>query len=187
MSGYCATAPGHAVHGSYHDTEYGFPVDREQVLFERLALEIMQAGLSWEIVLKKRKALNKAFHNFNVRKVAAYGDEDVARLLADAGIIRNRHKIAAIIRNAQTLLAMRQTDNGFVHWLETHHPLTKPEWVKLFKKQFTFMGGEIVGEFLMSIGYLPGAHHPGCKIYKVIAKRKPAWMTAKIDYVAKPA
>ena len=173
MSGYCAIAPGHPVHGDYHDTEYGFPVTDERVLFERLALEIMQAGLSWEIVLKKRKALNKAFDRFQVAKVAAYGATDIERLLADAGIIRNRLKILAIIRNANTLLEIRKTHHSFARWLAAYHPLTKSEWVKLFKQTFSFTGGEIVGEFLMSIGYLQGAHAESCGIYKKISKQKP--------------
>jgi len=176
MSNYCLIAPGHAVHGSYHDTEYGFPVSDERVLFERLALEIMQAGLSWEIVLKKRKSLNRAFDRFQVSKVAAYGAKDIERLLDDAGIIRNRRKILAVIHNARVLLEIRKTHRGFARWLAAHHPLTKPEWVKLFKKTFKFTGGEIVGEFLMSIGYLPGAHAPSCRIYKKIGKGKPPWM-----------
>ena len=83
-------------------------VANERVLFERLALEIMQAGLSWEIVLKKRKALNQAFHRFLVNKVAAYGAHDVKRLLADAGIIRNRLKIKAIIENAKRVAGFAQ-------------------------------------------------------------------------------
>jgi len=179
---YCDKAPGHPVHGDYHDKEYGFPVTEERVLFERLALEIMQAGLSWEIVLKKRKALNRAFHRFAVKKVAAYGAHDIRRLLADEGIIRNRLKIEAIIANAQQILEMRKTHKGFAKWIAAHHPLTKPEWVKLFKKTFKFTGGEIVGEFLMSIGYLPGAHNSGCQVYKIIHKQKPAWARSNFRY-----
>lgn len=175
MSGYCDIAPGHPVHSSYHDTEYGFPVTDERVLFERLALEIMQAGLSWEIVLKKRKALNKAFDRFVVSKVAAYDASDVQRLLADEGIIRNRLKIAAIIKNAQRVLEIRQSHGSFAHWLEAHHPLSKMEWVKLFKQTFAFTGGEIVGEFLMSLGYLPGAHAPTCPTYKILMKLNVPW------------
>jgi len=176
MSGYCDVAPGHPVHGSYHDTEYGFPVDDERMLFERLALEIMQAGLSWEIVLKKRKAMNVAFDYFYVKKVAAYGAKDLKRLLGDQTIIRNRLKIQAIIDNAQTVLSMRRSHKGFANWLAAHHPLTKAEWVKLFKKTFKFTGGEIVGEFLMSIGYLPGAHRQSCPITKQLKKRKPPYL-----------
>lgn len=175
MSGYCNIAPGHPVHGSYHDTEYGFPVAEERVLFERLALEIMQAGLSWEIVLKKRKNMNRAFDRFVVSKVARYGAKDVKRLLADEGIIRNRLKIEAIVANANVILDIRKSHKSFAAWIAAHHPLTKPEWVKLFRKTFKFTGGEIVGEFLMSIGYLPNAHHAGCPVYKTILREKPAW------------
>ena len=178
MSGYCKIAPGHPVHNDYHARDYGFPLANERKLFERLALEIMQAGLSWEIVLKKRKALNRAFHRFSVDKVAAYGARDIRRLLKDAGIIRNRLKIKAIIENARRVKALRKSHKGFARWLEAHHPLPKQGWVKLFKEQFLFTGGEIVGEFLMSIGYLPDAHHPRCAAYKTIAKRKPAWLRA---------
>ena len=178
MSGYCDIAPGHPVHNDYHDAEYGFPVIDERALFERMALEIMQAGLSWEIVLKKRKGMNKAFDRFVVNKVAAYKSKDIKRLLADPNIIRNRLKIEAIITNAKTLQDIRKSHKGFAAWIAAHHPLTKPEWVKLFKKQFKFMGGEIVGEFLMSIGYLPNAHRATCPVYKKIAKQKPAWTEA---------
>ena len=163
---YCEMAPKHPVHAAYHNTEYGFPTDDERVLFERLCLEIMQAGLSWEIVLKKRKALNKAFAGFRVSKVAAYGEEEAARLLSDEGIIRNRLKINAIIANAGAVLALRKTHGGFAGWLAAHNPRSKAEWVKLFRKTFKFTGGEIVGEFLMSIGYLPGAHCPSCGVYE---------------------
>ena len=175
MSGYCDIAPGHPVHNDYHGTEYGFPVSDERTLFERMALEIMQAGLSWEIVLKKRKAMNRAFDRFVVSKVAAYGAADVKRLLADEGIIRNRLKVQAIITNANVLLEIRKSHKGFANWIEAHHPLTKAEWVKLFRKNFKFMGGEIVGEFLMSIGYLPNAHRETCPVYKTIMRKKPAW------------
>jgi DNA-3-methyladenine glycosylase I len=177
-SAYCKFAPGHAIHGSYHDMEYGFPIDDERVLFERMALEIMQAGLSWEIVLKKRAGLNKAFDRFNVDRVAAYTSADIKRLLADKDIIRNRLKIAAIVENAERVMKLRDSHGGLAKWIATHHPLSKAEWVALFRKQFRFMGGEIVSEFLMSIGYLPGAHETDCKIYKLITKRKPAWMKA---------
>lgn len=175
MSGYCDIAPGHPVHGSYHDTEYGFPIMDERALFERMAMEIMQAGLSWEIVLKKRKGLNRAFDRFTVGKVAAYGAKDVKRLLADENIIRNRLKIHAIIHNANMVLDIRKSHKSFAAWIAAHHPLTKDEWVKLFRKNFKFMGGEIVGEFLMSIGYLPNAHRATCPVYKAILKKKPAW------------
>ncbi len=161
---YCDVAPGHPVHGPYHDTEYGFPLTDEAGLFERLCLEIFQAGLSWEIVLKKRVGTVQAFDGFQVDRVAAYGPDDVERLLADARIIRNRRKIGAIIENARRLKALRTSHGGFAAWIDAHHPRDKSAWVKLFKQTFVFMGGEVVGEFLMSIGKLPGAHRPDCPV-----------------------
>ena len=176
MSGYCDFAPGHPVHGSYHDKEYGFPQREESELFERLLLEINQAGLSWETILKKREGFRKAYSGFSVDKVARYGEKDRARLLADPGIIRNRLKVDAAIHNAQVIRDLRSSHGGFLAWLEAHHPLTKTDWVKLFKKTFRFTGGEITGEFLMSLGYLSGAHREDCPAFKRAAKAKPAWM-----------
>ncbi|NQW01713.1 MAG: DNA-3-methyladenine glycosylase I [Rhodospirillales bacterium] len=176
MSSYCLSAPGHAFHGPYHDREYGFPTRDETILFERLAMEIMQAGLSWLLILKKRDGLNKAFAGFHVDTVASFTDDDVARLLGDETIIRNRLKILAIIENAKRLQAMRETHTGFANWLAACHPLTKAEWVKLFKKTFKFTGGEITGEFLMSVGYLPGAHDGACPVSNTIMDIAPPWM-----------
>ncbi len=169
---YCKLAPKHAVHADYHNKEYGFPTADERVLFERLSLEIMQAGLSWEIVLKKRKALNKAFDGFRVAKVAAYNSKDIGRLMKDESIIRNKRKIQAIIDNANVILAMRKSHRGFAAWLAAHHPQSKAKWVKLFRNTFKFTGGEITGEFLMSIGTLRGAHSPSCRVYKTIERLK---------------
>ena len=178
MSGYCDFAPGHPVHGPYHDTEYGFPQREESALFERLILEINQAGLSWETILKKREGFRRAYDGFDVDKVARYGERARNRLLADPGIIRNRLKVDAAIHNAQIVKQLRASHGGFAQWLDAHHPLSKAEWVKLFKKTFRFTGGEITGEFLMSLGYLPGAHRADCPAMKRIAKLKPKWMSA---------
>lgn len=176
MSSYCDFAPGHAVHGPYHDFEYGFPQREESILFERLLLEINQAGLSWEIVLKKREGFRSAYSGFDVDAVAAYGERDRERLLADAGIIRNRLKIDAAIHNAGVIVGLRRSHGGFLQWLEAHHPLGKPEWVKLFRRTFRFTGGEITGEFLMSLGYLPGAHREECPAFEQAAEQAPPWM-----------
>lgn len=166
MSGYCSIAPGHPVHGHYHDHEYGFPQRDERELFERLILEINQAGLSWETILKKRDGFRAAYSQFEVDAVAAYGERDVERLLNDAGIIRNRLKVHAAIHNAQVIQQLRASHGSFADWLDAHHPHSKADWVKLFKKTFRFTGGEITGEFLMSLGYLPGAHAKTCPVYK---------------------
>lgn len=179
MSHYCDVAPNHPHHDPYHDQEYGFPLRDDDRLFERLILEINQAGLSWLTILKKREGFRSAYSNFEVAAVAAYDEADRQRLLGDARIIRNRLKIDAAIENARRILAMQEAYGSFATWLDTHHPMPKEEWVRLFKRSFRFTGGEIVGEFLMSTGYLPGAHHPGCPVYATIAGLHPPWMQGR--------
>lgn len=164
-----------AIHKAYHDRQYGFPIHDDNELFCRLVLEINQAGLSWETILKKENTFRKAYHDFDIKKVAAYTEDDRARLLTDPGIIRNRLKVNAAIENAKTILLLQQEHGSFEKWLDLHHPKTKEEWVKLFKKTFRFTGGEIVNEFLMSIGYLPGAHTPDCPVYKTVLSAMPSW------------
>ncbi|MEQ8357783.1 MAG: DNA-3-methyladenine glycosylase I [Kiloniellaceae bacterium] len=176
MSSYCDYAPGNPIHAHYHDEEYGFPVTDEAVLFERLILEINQAGLSWELMLKKRDGFRQAYDGFDIDKVAAYGERQRARLLNDAGIIRNRLKVGAAIANAQRIVELRADHGSFKGWIDAHHPLDKADWVTLFRKTFKFTGGEIVGEFLMSTGYLPGAHRPDCPVFEKIEKLAPPWM-----------
>jgi len=153
------------IHKKYHDEQYGFPIHDDNELFARLMLEINQAGLSWETILKKEKQFRKAYDNFAIAKVAKYTEKDRERLMNDAGIIRNRLKINAAIENAKVLVKIQKECGSFKAWLASHHPKTKEEWVKLFKKHFTFTGGEIVNEFLMSIGYLEGAHTKDCPVY----------------------
>ena len=164
-----------ALHKNYHDKLYGFPIHNDNELFGRLIMEINQAGLSWETILKKETGFRKAYHNFNIKKVAAYKEADRKRLMDDPGIIRNRLKINAAIENAKTILTLQKEYGSFEKWLEHHHPKIKEEWVKLFKNTFRFTGGEIVNEFLMSIGFLAGAHASDCKIYTKILKAKPKW------------
>lgn len=178
MSGYCDVAPGHEFHGPYHDREYGFPLEDDAALLERFALEINQAGLSWLLMLKKRAMFRAAFKGFEVARVARFTEKDEARLLADPGIIRNRLKIRAVIENARRIERLAETHGSFAQWIAAHHPRTKAEWVKLFRKTFVFTGGEIVGEFLMSIGYLPGAHRPGCPVHAELERLRPPWMLA---------
>jgi DNA-3-methyladenine glycosylase I len=165
------------VHKIYHDTAYGFPINNDDELFGRLILEINQAGLSWSTILNKQESFRKAYHNFSIKKVAAYKDKDFERLMNDAGIIRNRLKINAAIENAKTLLNIQKEFGSFKKWIDHHHPKTKNEWVKIFKTTFRFTGGEIVNEFLMSTGYLPGAHIESCPVYKKVVKAKPAFLT----------
>jgi DNA-3-methyladenine glycosylase I len=172
---YCDIAAKHEWHGPYHDAEYGFPLDDDAGLFERLVLEINQAGLSWLTILRKREAFRRAYDGFDPEVVAAYGARERRRLLADAGIVRNRLKVEAAIANAARVLELRDSHGSFAGWLAAHHPRSKEEWVKLFKGTFRFTGGEIVGEFLISIGYLPGAHTESCPVYRRIMRQKPPW------------
>ena len=182
MSWYCEVAEDNPIHQSYHDNEYGFPLkgkdakEDERYLFELQSLELFQAGLSWDLILKKRPTTVAAFDQFNVDTVAAYKAKDVKRLLGDAGIIRNKLKVASIIENAKCIQALGDSHDGFAAWIAAHHPLNRAEWTKLFRQTFKFMGSEIVNEFMMCIGYLPGAHHEDCMAYKRIAKLSPPWM-----------
>lgn len=175
---YCRTAPGHPWHQPYHDHEYGFPAADDRVLFERLALEINQAGLSWLTVLKKRAAFNAAFRGFLPETVASFGEADRMRLLGDAGIIRNRAKIDAVIENARRVVALQRDYGSFAAWIDAHHPRARADWVRLFRRTFKFMGDEIVGEFLMSTGYLPGAHTEDCPVHARILSLRPPWLQA---------
>lgn len=179
MTTYCDYVNAHpedTFNKEYHDTQYGFPLDDDNLLFERLILEINQAGLSWSAILKKGDNFRKAYRGFDIEEAAKFTEKDRARLLANAGIVRNRLKVNAAIENAKRIQALRKEFGSFKGWLDAHCPRTKEEWVKLFKKTFVFTGGEIVSEFLLSTGYLPGARDENCPIYKRAASLRPAWM-----------
>lgn len=173
---YCKSPKTKDVHVEYHDNAYGFPIHSDNELFGRLILEINQAGLSWEIILNKQKYFELAFDAFDIEKIANYGDEDFKRLVNDATIIRNKLKINAVIYNARAILQIQAEFGSFKKWLDLEHPKSKDEWVKLFKTRFKFVGGEIVNEFLMSSGYLKGAHDESCPIFDRIKVQKPKWM-----------
>ncbi len=173
---YCNSHPEDTFNKNYHDTQYGFPLQSDDQLFERLMLEINQAGLSWITILKKADNFHKAYDDFKIEKIARYSEKDRARLLGDAGIIRNRLKVDAAIVNAQMILKLKKEYGSFKGWLDANHPLTIDGWSKIFKKTFVFTGNEIVNEFLISTGYLPGAHQKDCPIYQKVAAQKPAWM-----------
>jgi DNA-3-methyladenine glycosylase I len=174
---YLRAHPEETLHLAYHDREYGFPLADDRALFERLMLEVNQAGLSWTLILKRQDEFRRAYDGFDVDRVAAYGEAEVARLLADPGIIRNRLKVRAAVENARRIQGLRGEFGSFKGWLEAHHPRPLEEWAKLFKKTFVFTGGEIVGEFLMSIGYLAGAHRTDCPVHRRILRLKPPWLS----------
>ena len=195
---YCNSHPEDIYNRDYHDHEYGFPLADDNLLFERLMLEINQAGLSWITILKKKDNFRRAYDGFDIDIVAGYKEEDRSRLLGDAGIIRNRLKVNAAIENARRIQLLRPEYGSFAGWLrhwhdasgialgrheaarlDAFHPMTLDEWSKLFKKTFLFTGGEIVREFLVSTGYLQGAHDVDCPIYAVVKKKNPPWMKSR--------
>lgn len=166
MSSYCETVrnlPLDNHHRQHHDTEHGTPAKNDDDLFRRLILEISQAGLSFDTILKKKKTIYEAFPS--IKKVAEYKEKEIQQLMNNPGIIRNKLKIQAAITNANKIIQIQKEHGSFKQWLDKHHPLTKEEWVKLFKQNFKFTGGEIVNEFLMSTLYLPGAHTKGCSYF----------------------
>jgi DNA-3-methyladenine glycosylase I len=181
---YCALAPGHPVHGPYHDHEYGFPASDESVLFERLVLEINQAGLSWLTVLQKRDAFRAAFEGYSVDRLAAFSEIDVARLMADPGIIRNRLKIEGAVRNARAFLAIQDEFGSFDaycwqfvggkprlnRWKTTKDvPPTSPHsdaFSKDLKRRgFAFVGSTVIYAHMQAVGMV-NDHLVGCFRYK---------------------
>ena len=169
---YCETLPLDNHHRIYHDHHYGFDIESDDELFGRLILEINQAGLSWNTILLKQENFKEAYDQFSIQKVANYDQIKIDELLNNSGIIRNRLKIHAAIHNANEILKIQKEFGTFKKWILLNNDKTLIEWVKLFKKSFKFVGGEIVNEFLMSIGQLPGAHIDTCPIYKQLISNK---------------
>lgn len=178
---FCANKDENDVNRIYHDRHYGFPIDSDDELFGRLILEINQAGLSWQTILNKQANFREAYDQFSIRKIASYDEEKIGELLGNAGIIRNKLKVNAAIYNAQQVLALQEQFGSFRNWLNHNDSKTKDEWVKLFKKSFKFVGGEIVNEFLMSSGYLKGAHEKSCPIFDKVILAKPNWLKYEIN------
>ena len=181
MNSYCALANGLPADSPdpnkhYHDHLYGFPIEDDNELFGRLLLEINQAGLSWTLILQRAAGLRAAYAGFDIAAVAAFGEADRQRLLADAKVIRNRLKINAAIHNAQQILQLQQAFGSFKNWLDGHHPQPLADWVKLFRRTFKFTGPEIVREFLVSTGYLKGAHSKDCPTAARAAAANPPWL-----------
>ena len=170
-------------HKYYHDNIYGFPAKSDNELFGRLVLEINQAGLSWDIILKKEIAIKNAYKNYSFTEIAKFGESDVQRILNDRGVIRMRRKVIAIIYNAKKVVSLTEKHNSFKSYLDKHHPLNLSGWLSLFKKEFKFIGNEVCREFLISAGYLKGAHKKSCPIYKKIIKAKPMWYRNQLPFL----
>ena len=161
---YCRKLPLDNIHRIYHDTKYGVKISDDDELFGRLILEINQAGLSWDIILKREEQFRRAFDNFNIDRIAQYTPSVIDQLMTNEGIIRHRKKIDAVVYNANQVIALRKEHGSFFAWLESIETKNTEEWVKLFKKNFKFVGTEIVKEFLFSLGIIEGAHEEGCPI-----------------------
>ena len=178
---WCGSDP---LYAAYHDQEWGVPVHDDRHLFEMLTLEGAQAGLSWLTILKKRENYRRAFDGFDFGKIARYGDRDVARLLGDAGIVRNRLKIASTIRNARGTLAVREEfgslDAYLWNWVDGE-PI-RNEWRSmkelpartelsdrlskdLKKRGFNFVGSTIMYAFLQAAGFVDD-HTTDCFRYR---------------------
>jgi DNA-3-methyladenine glycosylase I len=155
----------------YHDREWGTPVHDDRKWFEFMVLDAMQAGLSWKTILHKRENFRKALHNFDPKKIAKYADKDVQRLLADAGIVRNRLKIAAVIENAKRFLEVQKEFGSFDKYIwqftggKTKHnkfrsiseiPPTSKESDAMSKdlkdRGFKFVGSTICYSFMQAAG-----------------------------------
>ena len=147
---------------AYHDRAWGVPARTDAQHFERLTLEVFQAGLSWRTILYKRAAFRRAFAGFLPARVARFGPADVRRLLADPGIVRNRAKIAATIWNARAVLALRREHGALARYLATLPLDDRPATAKALRARFRFVGPTIAASYLQSVGLWPAPHQPGC-------------------------
>lgn len=161
----------------YHDEEWGRPVHDDRKLFEMLLLESFQAGLSWQCILNKREAFREAFDGFEPEKIALYGPEKIERLMQDKGIVRNRRKIEAAVKNARIFLEIQREYGSFDRYLwgyapqgpvcsgtgfrVTHTPLSDAVSADLYKRGMRFVGTVIIYSFLQATGVV-NDHEKGC-------------------------
>lgn len=165
----CSWVPeGNTLYEKYHDEEWGVPVHNDHILFEFLILESAQAGLSWETVLKKRSAYKKAFANFNVQKVARFTKRDIAKLMENAGIIRNRLKIESTISNAKVFIDLQKEYGSFSKYLWSWKNKDAKQLSAAMKQRgFRFFGPTICLAYIQAIG-LVNDHTPDCFLYKKV-------------------
>ncbi|KCZ88527.1 DNA-3-methyladenine glycosylase I [Hyphomonas jannaschiana] len=184
---WCAAAPDFL---AYHDTEWGFPVADDRRLFEKLSLEAFQSGLSWRTILAKRENFRAAFDGFDFNKVARYGDKDVVRLLGDAGIVRHRGKIEAVINNAARAGEMVDRHGSLAAFIWKYEPdpaaLPAPQTVSvsdasvalskdLKKLGWKFVGPTTVYAFMQAMG-LVNDHAEGCVVRRKVAQARKAFV-----------
>lgn len=184
----CPWAGSDPLYVAYHDGEWGVPSHDDRHLFEILVLEGAQAGLSWITILRKRESYRKAFAGFDPARVARFGPRDVERLLADAGIVRNRPKVASAIDGAKAFLALQREAGSFSSWLWAHvdgkpvvgsfremrevpakTPLAETISKDLRKRGFRFVGPTIVYAYLQAVGVV-NDHLVTCPRWKSLAR-----------------
>jgi len=173
----------------YHDREWGFPVADDIRLFEKLSLEAFQSGLSWRTILAKRENFRRAFDGFDFNRIAGYGDADVARLLADEGIVRHRGKIAATINNAQRAVELVEAEGSLAAYVWRFEPaaadLGEPQSMStspasaalskdLKKRGWKFVGPTTVFAFMQAMGLI-NDHAEGCCVREAAAKARAAF------------
>jgi DNA-3-methyladenine glycosylase I len=182
-----ASAPEYA---AYHDTEWGFPVADDVRLFEKLSLEGFQAGLSWLTILRKREAFRRAFAGFDFHRIARFDDKDVNRLLADAGIVRHRGKIEAVVNNARRAVVLVESEGSLAHYLWSFEPARRTTPLdraalaqlaltaestalakELKRRGWRFVGPTTVYAFMQAMG-LVNDHLGGCAAHALIERAR---------------
>ena len=172
---WCRSGNATEIHIHHHDLEHGIPPDNDNQLFSRLCYEVLQAGLSWDIILKRRDGLHAVWHDFDVPTIARLSDEEIAVITADVRNIRHGQKAFAIRHNAQAFEALAMAHGSARAWL---YGLGEPDskvWQKLFKTHFKFTGATIQDEFLMGTGVRIGAHAEECPRYAVALAAGAPW------------
>jgi DNA-3-methyladenine glycosylase I len=183
----CFWAGSDVLYRAYHDTEWGLPVSDDVRLFEKLSLEGFQAGLSWLTILRKREAFRKAFAGFDSERVARFGERDIKRLLADAGIVRHRGKIEAVINNAQRMAELVESEGSLAHYVWQFEPrprrgrLNRAGLAKLAvteesaalakdlkRRGWRFVGPTTVYAFMQAMGMV-NDHLDGCEARAVVS------------------
>jgi DNA-3-methyladenine glycosylase I len=164
---WCVATPGYL---HYHDHEWGFPVAEDRRLFEKLCLEGFMSGLSWRTILEKRENFRAAFHNFDFARIALFTEQDVERLLQDAGIVRHRGKIEAVINNAKRLAELIEKEGSLAAYAWRFEPGAKDRQEAatsmskdLKKRGWSFVGPTTVYSFMQAMG-LFNDHAEGCAI-----------------------
>jgi DNA-3-methyladenine glycosylase I len=160
----CAWCKNDPLLSEYHDKEWGKLIKDDNKLFERMTMEVFQAGLSWKIILIKREAFNKAFAGFDIKKVARFKEPQVRKLLDDKSIIRNPRKISATIYNANSIIEIQKEYGSFFNFIKKLD--VNADLVKQLKKHFKFMGKETATCFLMGCGRIKAHHDKNCFLYK---------------------